>query len=520
NVDLGSYDLTTTGTIDGGAVKVNGTDVLTSESDPDFAAMDTEAELESHLTDVSDVFTDNDGSLDDDDLSDNSINDLSDVNTTGWATNKLLKFDASGNLIVGTDNNTTYSAGTGLDLTGTTFSLSHLGLESLTDPDANRLLYWNDTSNATAWLDYSGWDTDVSDDFSGSWNDLTDIPAGFADNTDDVDDSVSASELNADYGDFTCNGTTCSIDSGVVEVANLASADFGDFTCNGTTCTLDTDYLPLSGGTLTGTHTYNGAVIDLDGGASEGTLRLPNSTTLPATCSVGDVYWDTDADTDGSLYVCKASNTWKEVDDDGGGGSGDISDVGDCSTGACFTADGAGNSLYFEGSTADGNEIILTAADPNADYTITLPAETGTVCTTGSVCSGYQASITAGRSLTFTGNTLDVDAEAYTDTKCIWIENPTATDDLKSLWRAKQAATVTSIWCESDQTVVAMLQVDDGTPADMDSVDLTCDSTPAEDNSLDGDNTLAAGDRIDLDITSVSGSPTWVSICFTLSYDD
>jgi hypothetical protein len=33
---------------------------------------------------------------------------------------------------------------------------------------------------------FTDWDTDVSDDFSGSWNDLTNIPAGFADNTDNV----------------------------------------------------------------------------------------------------------------------------------------------------------------------------------------------------------------------------------------------------------------------------------------------------------------------------------------------
>lgn len=58
--------------------------------------------------------------------------------------------------------------------------------------------------------------------------------------------------------------------------------------------------------------------------------------------------------------------------------SGDIEDVGDVSSGAAFTADGAGNTLYFEGSTANAYEIILTGADPGADVTITLPAETGT----------------------------------------------------------------------------------------------------------------------------------------------
>ena len=66
--------------------------------------VDTELELENQLIDVTNIYTNNDGSLTDDDLSDNSVNDLSDVNTTGWAENKLLKFDASGNLVVGDDN--------------------------------------------------------------------------------------------------------------------------------------------------------------------------------------------------------------------------------------------------------------------------------------------------------------------------------------------------------------------------------------------------------------------------------
>ena len=99
-----SYTLDVNGTINGTSVKVNGTDVLTSETDPNFSAMDTETELESHLTDVTNVYTNNDGSLADDDLSDNSINDLTDVDTTGWSEGKILKFDSSGNLTVGEDN--------------------------------------------------------------------------------------------------------------------------------------------------------------------------------------------------------------------------------------------------------------------------------------------------------------------------------------------------------------------------------------------------------------------------------
>ncbi len=128
--------------------------------------------------------------------------------------------------------------------------------------------------------------------------------------------------------------------------------------------------------------------------------------------------------------------------------------------------------------------------------------------------------LTAGRSLTLTGDDVLADAELYTDTKCIYFESPTASDDFKSIWFTKQAATITSIWAESDQTVTFMLQVDDGTPADVDSVDLAPAAGTAEDTSLNGDTTLASGDRLDIDLVSVSGTPTWVSICYTFTYDD
>ena len=134
--------------------------------------------------------------------------------------------------------------------------------------------------------------------------------------------------------------------------------------------------------------------------------------------------------------------------------------------------------------------------------------------------NGTLTSGTAGRSLSVASGTIDADAEVYTDTKCMWWKNPAAGDDFKSIYFFKTAATITSLWCESDQTVTAMFQIDDGSPADVDSVDLTCDATPPEDTSLDGDVTAASGDRMDIDVASVASTPTWVSMCFTFTNDD
>lgn len=162
-----------------------------------------------------------------------------------------------------------------------------------------------------------------------------------------------------------------------------------------------------------------------------------------------------------------------------------------------FTTDGTGTAeIVLPAGSIDSTEIL--------DGTITL-ADTA---------------ITAGRSLTIATNDIAADAELYTDTKCIWFENPTAADDFKSIWFAKNAFTITSIWAESDQTVTFMLQVDDGTPADVDTVDLAPAAGTAEDTSLDGDATMAAGDRLDLAVTSVASTPTWCSICWTGTWDD
>ena len=62
-------------------------------------------------------------------------------------------------------------------------------------------------------------------------------------------------------------------------------------------------------------------------------------------------------------------------------GSGDITAVGDITSGAAFTATAGndGTTLYFEGATSNGNEVALTSADPGADVTVTIQASTHTL---------------------------------------------------------------------------------------------------------------------------------------------
>jgi len=158
---------------------------------------------------------------------------------------KLCKYDSTNGLVCNyDDSDTTYSAGTGLDLTGTTFSLSHLGLESLTDPNANRLYYWNDTNNTSEWLDYSNWDTDKTDDLttattfsgdvSGTYNNLT-IQANSVELGTDTTGNYAAGD--AEGGNAT--GLAC---SGCVDISSETNLTAGrSLTLNGDTIDIDSE---------------------------------------------------------------------------------------------------------------------------------------------------------------------------------------------------------------------------------------------------------------------------------------
>lgn len=141
---------------------------------------------------------------------------------------------------------------------------------------------------------------------------------------------------------------------------------------------------------------------------------------------------------------------------------------------------------------------------------------------TGALDVSDNTNLTAGRSLTMSGDSVEADVELYTDTKCIWFENPTADDDFKSFFKNHSGGdyTLTKMWGESDQTVAFDFQVDDGTPADVNGTDITPTAGTAEDTTLSGDTTLANGETLDLAITSVSGTPTYLSACITYTKND
>ena len=132
------------------------------------------------------------------------------------------------------------------------------------------------------------------------------------------------------------------------------------------------------------------------------TLNIPHSTTLPATCNVGDQYMDTDAASGQRIYACESANTWALQGDGGGGGSGgNFDSIGSgtntsatmtcgagcqmvpASTGVVaatavrpsITTVNAGNSPY----TATVTDYILLCDTTAGSRTINLPAATNKI---------------------------------------------------------------------------------------------------------------------------------------------
>ncbi len=121
--------------------------------------------------------------------------------------------------------------------------------------------------------------------------------------------------------------------------------------------------------------------------------------------SEGLCCWDTDDD-----ILCCGNGVACVVD------SGDITAVGSCLTGSCATigngAISAGYLDFLEDSDNGTNYIRLIGPASTANVTVTLPAETGTICTTGSVCTGY-APIASNQAITCATNVCTDVAGAY-----------------------------------------------------------------------------------------------------------
>ena len=107
---------------------------------------------------------------------------------------------------------------------------------------------------------------------------------------------------------------------------------------------------------------------------SETTSQIPGSGAL----AVGELAMNI---ADGKFYTKNSGGTVKEM---GGAGSVTLQNV--MTNGATTTTDlllDQGANLIFEGNLANAYETTLTAVEPTADNTISLPNQSGTLATEG-----------------------------------------------------------------------------------------------------------------------------------------
>ena len=106
---------------------------------------------------------------------------------------------------------------------------------------------------------------------------------------------------------------------------------------------------------------------------SETALSVPAANSL----AVGEIAMNV---TDGKFYTKTSGNVVKEL---GGAGSVTLNDVvtNGATAGSDITLDGA--NLIFEGYQANAFETTLTAVEPTADNTVSLPNQSGVLATEG-----------------------------------------------------------------------------------------------------------------------------------------
>ncbi len=199
-------------------------------------------------------------------------------------------------------------------------------------------------------VDLSSYDSDASDDFSGDWTDLQNIPSVFEDGTDDVDDADS--DPTNELQDLNLSGNILTITGiGSPTQINLAS-----YTGTNT----DEQDLQFSGGQITLSGDPDNTIIDLSNYDSDVTDDFSNVDEIDPTVdeSVKDgVDW-----TELTGIPSDFSDDSDDVDDSDADPTNELQTVS--KTGTTVTlSDGGGSFSINDGDASSSNEIELPAGD-------------------------------------------------------------------------------------------------------------------------------------------------------------
>lgn len=383
--------------------------------------------------------------------------------------------------------------------------------------------------------------------FKVNWEQLGNVPAGFADGVDDISGSYETIEdegvalTQRTIVNFTGAGVTCTDDSGnsetdcdipggggdsvnvnstAVDDANFLDGDI-DWTLNAganpdeiTATVACTDCVTL------GTETAGNYVASVEPavGPKQGLTVFPSSPSEGTAVEVGYDYSQSPA-------------------------------INTLEAGMCvFATGGVDKGILCEGSTNDGNETIITVRDPTAGRTILFPDAGGdvvldsstdtltnkTIDTANNTITIVEADIsdlgsyfdTAGRSLTAAGTTIDADSELYTRTKSATILEPSDTgmDGLVQMV-FPSAVTLTRVWCSTDVGTVT-IQFDERAEATPNSAGtdvmtsaLVCDTDTQATTAFDNAG-IASRVPMSMDIDAVATAPKILRVHVEYTLDD
>ena len=229
-----------------------------------------------------------------------------------------------------------------------------------------------------------------------------------------VDDVAPSNLAAADFGDFTCSGSTCTIDTLAVTYAKIQNISATDRVLGKVTpgagaieeiATTGSGSVVRASSPVLTTPNIGNATGSVSGNAATATALSANGTncvagtytrgvdasgnaesctsdtgaginTTPLTWNVAPANCTGDAN--GGVLTINGSNQIVCDTDDGGagGGTGDITSVGDCLTGACL--DGT-NGTYIRIYDGNSNYTQITAVDTSTNLALALPNQSGTL---------------------------------------------------------------------------------------------------------------------------------------------
>lgn len=309
---------------------------------------------------------------------------------------------------------------------------------------------------------------------------------------------------DADYGDFTFLTGSATLDTGVVadNEIDYANVTLADFDYQGNYKTFYTD--------------GSGDVQELANGTNTWILTSQGTGTAPAWAVAAgavedDAYgagWNGDTANAPSQNAVYDRIHLYDTDDDGdidsvdaGLGSGDIQAVGDGLIGSVFTAAGSGTTLYFEGATDDGEEVIFTTADPATTCTVTMRAATGTVIISGDTFTGdVTATLDTDGSTALTVTADNLDFTEFVDSMTLDASTTINTDDKTLIIQASSTQTL-DIFAIKLSTGSNVLQVENSG-----SIDLFHTAVANDEHHLELDTDAAGfGDIKSIDIDYITG---------------